>query len=93
MTVTPLNEMRDGALINHHRVIVIKKCKYGNVVRVQSKYVVLGDGPVQSLVHRVQRKGLRTQPCGASVLVVMVGDVAVPTLTVCGLSGSCVSSG
>lgn len=34
----------------------------------------------------VNRKRLRTQTCGALMLVVMVKDVTVPTLTVCGLS-------
>lgn len=39
------------------------------------KYMVLGDGLVQSLVYSVKRKGLRTQPCGAPVLMVMADDI------------------
>lgn len=35
---------------------------------------------------RVNRKGLRIQPCGAPVLVLIVEDVTVQILTFCGLS-------
>lgn len=43
------------------------------------------EGLLQPFEQRVQRKGPRTQPWGAPVLMTTVDDDTVPTLTVIGL--------
>lgn len=42
---------------------------------------------IQSNVHSEYSMGLRTQPCGAPVLKVTLGERCVPSLTVCWLLG------
>ena len=62
-------------------------------IAVSSAYLrnmVLGEGLVQSFVYRVNRKGLRTEPCGAPVLEVSAGEVV--SLVVLVLNPDCLFS-